>query len=299
MMETLKINIPKSAIDRAKRNQQSPQEYQNSLALYVAGWYLECLQVDIQQDWWTQYLSNTCPLELVGIGKLECVGVTGESETIRLPRDVEEDRVGYLFIKLNESLTSAEILGFKKWYCEVVNLEELQSTDELIDYLCQLESQPVQQPTVKLGQWIQRIFHDTWEEINTLCLNPPYQYPAVAYRKDNTYTESKDRINRGKKIKLGSTADSPTVILTVGIVQVDELNSDIHLQIYSDPPEQTLPAGIIFSAIDHLGQEICEPLQIEAGKTSGEIVLKDGQEGERFSVAIELDGVKEVELFEI
>jgi hypothetical protein len=225
--------------------------------------------------------------------------VTGESEKILLPKDVEEDRVGYLFIKLDESLTSAEILGFKKFYGEVVYFEELQSTDELIDYLCQLESQSILQPTVKLGQWIEGLFHDAWEEITTLCLNPPYQYPAVAYRKNNTCTENKDRINRGRKIKLGSITDSPTVILTVGIVQVDELNSDIHLQIYPDPPEQTLPAGIIFSAIDHLGQEICEPLQIEAGKTSGEIVLKDGQEGERFSVEIELDGVKEVELFEI
>jgi Protein of unknown function (DUF1822) len=107
------------------------------LAVYAADWYLQCLQFETQhdrsEDWWIQYLSKSAALEIVVIGKLECIPVTGNSATATLSKDLEIDRVGYLFVCLNEALTSAEIIEFMPKYSEIVRLDRLQSTDDLID----------------------------------------------------------------------------------------------------------------------------------------------------------------------
>jgi hypothetical protein len=275
------------------------------LALYAANWYLQCLQFNPRyddspkerlrqrSDWWVKYLSKSAILEIPGIGKLECVPVVGHTETVMLSPDLATDRIGYLFVKLNESLSSAEILGFMPEYSEIIGLDRLQSIDRLIDRLCDLEAQTQPTPVVSFAAWFAGIVDRVWQEIEILPLTPAYR--TCRYKQDALSVKS---VERGQEIKLGNTPESPTAILAVRIEQMDEVNSDIHLQISPEYHTPTLPIGMKFSAIDDRGVAISS-IETKAGDIYGEIVLDNGKDGERFSVEIEFNGVKKITEFEI
>ena len=264
------------------------------MALYAADWYLQCLQFQTQHedraDWWIQYLSKSAALEIVGIGKFECVPVTGNNATMTISPDLQSDRIGYLFIKLDESLTSAQIVGFTPKYSEIVRLDRLQSTDRLIDYLCDLETKPVTRPVIDLGKWAEGIFDELWQNIAGLSLTP-------AYRNSRDLLSVKST-GGGRQVNLGNLPESPTVILTVEYKQTDNVNFDLYLQVHPEIPETKLPMGLKFSAIDDLGAEIGS-IQTMASDIVGEIVLKHGKKGENFSIEIAFEGFKQSESFRI
>jgi Protein of unknown function (DUF1822) len=299
----LTIDLPKHILDRVGNTTLDRDIQLNSLALYTANWYLQCLRFkthhEDQADCWVHYLSRSAVLEIAGIGKLECVPVTGDAATVTISSDLKDDRVGYLFVKLNESLTSAEIIGFMPKYSETVRLDRLQSTDDLIDYLCDLESETIPDQIgkvlVNLGKWSQGIFNDIWQEIENLPLAPVYRTPA--YRNHRSFLTVKST-ERGREIMLGDRSDSPSVIITVSYQQIDTDNYNLSLQVYPEESQKALPVGMKFSAIDDLGNGIGS-VETTVGDISGEIVLEHGKPGEEFSIEIEFEGVKISESFKI
>ena len=289
---SLKIDLPKHLLTRSANEDR--QLHLNSLALYAANWYLQCLQFQTQHedraDWWIQYLSRSAALEISGIGKLECVPVTGDAVTTTISPDLQSDRIGYLFVKLDESLSSAQIIGFSPQYSEAVRLDRLQSTDRLIDYLSDLEIQPITRSVVNLGKWAEGIFDDMWQNIAGLSLTP-------AYRNSKDLLSVKS-IGGGRQVKLGNLPESPSLILTVEYKQIDNINFDLYLQIHPEILGVKLPMGMKFSALDDLGAEIGS-VQTMTGDLAGEIVLEHGKKGEGFSIEIEFEGFKQTESFRI
>jgi hypothetical protein len=79
---------------------------------------------------------------------------------------------------------------------------------------------------------------------------------------------------------------------------MDAQDYDLYLQIYPQESQKTLPVGMKFKAIDDRGNEI-GAVETVVGDISGEIVLEHGKPGERFSIEIEFEGIKKIELFEI
>jgi Protein of unknown function (DUF1822) len=294
---SLKINLPQYLLN----SKHDKQVQIDSLALYAANWYLQCLQFDTKhddsEDWWIQYLSKSTPLEIAGIGKIECIGIADYRATTILSKDLEFDRIGYLFVRLNDSLTSAEILGFTPNYSETIRLDRLQSTDALIDYLCDLESPSEVLSVVKLAEWLEGLFNSVWQDVEGLSLSAACRSLTPAYRSQELQLSAKS-VDRGRKIQLGSSAESQSVIVTVGIQPIDNLNSNLYLQIYPEYPNPTLPIGLKFSAIGDDGVEIGS-VQTKEGDISGEIVLEGGKSGEKFSISIEFDGITKIESFEI
>lgn len=316
----LTIDLPKHVLDRVGTTTLDRDIQLNSLALYAADWYLRCLQFETQHedraDWWIPYLTQSAPLEIkifnscdglgiaaelerLNIEKLECIPVIGNAVTATISPDLKDDRIGYLFVRLNDSLTSAEIIGFMPKYSEVVRLDRLQSTDDLIDYLCDLESEPIPEQTgkvlVNLGKWFDEIFDGIWQEIHSLQLALVYRTPA--YRNNRSLLAIKST-ERGREITIGDRSDSPSVIVTVGYQQMDTDNYNLYLQIYPEASQKTLPVGMKFSAIDDLGNGIGS-VETTVGDISGEIVLEHGKSGEEFSIEIEFEGVKISESFKI
>jgi Protein of unknown function (DUF1822) len=299
---TLTIALPRHTLDRVENrpgasSNDDRQVQLNHLALYAADWYLQCLQFETQHqnqsDWWIQYLSKSAALEIAGIGKIECIPVIGDAATATISSDLQNDRVGYLFVKLNDSLTSAEIIGFMPKYSKTVTLDRLESTDKLIDYLCDLESQPQPPTVIEFAKWFAGIFDRVWQEIEVLPLTPAYR--SCRYKQDALSVKS---VERGQEIKLGDTPESPTAILAVRVEQVDAVNSDVHLQISPEYHTPTLPIGMKFSAIDDRGAKISS-IETKAGDIYGEIILDNGKEGEKFSIEIELNGFKKIAEFKI
>jgi hypothetical protein len=293
----LTIDLPKHILDRVGNITLDRDIQLNRLALYTANWYLQCLQFkthhEEQKDWWVHYLSRSAALEIAGIGKLECVPVTGDAATVTISSDLKDDRIGYLFVRLNNSLTSAEIIGFMPKYSEVVRLDRLQSTDDLIDHLLDLSSQSKLAPVIKMAAWFAGIFDSIWLDVDTLPLTPAYRS-----RRHQQEVLSVKSMERGKEIKLGDTPESPIVVLTVRSEQIDEVNSDITLQLSPQFPTSTLPIDLKFIVCDDLGEEISS-FESKAGDFYGEIVLDNGKEGEQFSIEIEFDQVKKLGPFEV
>ena len=216
--------------------------------------------------------------------------MTGDAVTTTISPDLQSDRIGYLFVKLDEHLNSAQIVGFSPKYSETVRLDRLQSTDRLIDYLCDLETQPNTHPVVDLGKWAEGIFDDMWQNSTGLYLTP-------AYRNSRDLLSVKS-IGGSRQVKLGNLPESPIVILTVEYKPIDNVNFDLYLQVHPEIPENKLPMGMKFSALDDLGAEIGS-VQTMTGDLAGEIVLEHGKKGEAFSIEIEFEGFKNSESFKI
>ncbi len=292
----LTIDLPKHILDRRTNIQPEDRHiYLNSLALYAADWYLQCLQFETQHedraDWWIPYLTQAAPLEIGKIGKLECIPVIGDTKIVTISPDLKTDRIGYLFVRLNESLTSAQIIGFTPKYSYQIELDRLQSTDDLIDYLYNLETQS--KLFINMGVWFAGIFDGIWLDADTLPL-PPTAYRSRR-RSDVLIVKS---IERRKEIKLGDEPDSPSVVLTILNEQIDDVNSDITLGIAPKLPDSTLPIDLKFIVLDEHDKEI-ESFELKAGDLSGEIVLDNGKKGEQFSLEIEFDRVQKIGTFEV
>ncbi len=290
----MKINLPYSTLESSKNLKHNDRAYANCLALYAVDWYLKCLQFSTkpvqQDDWLLKYISESATLEVVGVGLLECIPAIGDTVTAQMPIDSQSNRVGYLFVRLNDELTSAEIIGFTPNYAEEVRLDRLQSTDDLIDRLCELESPSEPIAVVKLQTWFAGIFDSIWQEIAVLSMTP-------AFRSQPSLLSIKS-IERSRRIAIGDLDNSSSIFLTVGIQQVSAIDFDLYLQIYPELPQTVLPIGLKFSAIDDRGNEIGS-VRTKEGDISGEIVLESGKAGEKFSISIEFDGVKKTESFEI
>jgi Protein of unknown function (DUF1822) len=299
---SLTINLPKylfnTSHDRAGNSTDIDRQiHLKSLALYAADWYLQCLQFetrhDDRDDWWIPYLAQSAPLEIIKIGNIECIPVVSDTRVVTISPDLKDDRIGYLFVRLDESLTSAEIIGFSSEYNYLVELDRLQSTDDLIDYLCDLESQSKLDPVIKMADWFAGICDGIWRDLNTLPLTPAYRS-----RQQQEGSLSVKSVERGQEIKLGDADDSPIVILTIRSEQMDEVNSDITLQLSPKLPAATLPIDLKFIVRDDRGEEISS-FESKAGDCYGEIVLDNGKEGEQFSLEIEFDRVEKIGTFEV
>lgn len=290
----MKINLPYSILESSKSLKHNDRAYANCLALYAGDWYLKCLQFStklVQQgDWWLKYISESANLEVVGVGLLECIPTIGNAVTARMPIDSQSNRVGYLFVRLNDELTSAEIIGFTPNYAQEVRLDRLQSTDDLIEYLCELESPSEPIAVVKLQAWFAGIFDSIWQEIAVSSMTPAFRSQASLL--------SLKSIERSRRIVIGDRDNSYSIFLTVGIQQVSASDFDLYLQIYPELPQTVLPIGLKFSAIDDRGDEIGS-VRTKEGDISGEIVLEGGKAGDKFRISIEFDGVEKTESFEI
>ena len=117
----------------------------NSLAVYAVDFYLKFLgfETDLKQSnsqdrLMLQFLTEA-DLLVSNIGRFECIPVEENASWSEISPDVSFERIGYIFVKLNASRTEAVILGFTKTHKAKVDLNQLQSVDELIDYLTDLE----------------------------------------------------------------------------------------------------------------------------------------------------------------
>jgi hypothetical protein len=125
--------------------------YCNTLAVLVADAYFCLLGFETNLDQparWNvirRLWSEANELELPGLGNLECRCITTGQQTASLPPESLSDRIGYVFVEIESSEKLARLLGFlPAFHSEPTDIEveiaDLQSMDDLIDYLAQQES---------------------------------------------------------------------------------------------------------------------------------------------------------------
>jgi hypothetical protein len=164
--------------------------YLNTLAVFVADAYFQILgfQTNLNRpERWNasqRLWSEANELELSGLGNLECCVIVKEQEKIILPSDISSNNIGYLFIEIADSEKEAMLIGFLPDFDteaanEEVKITDLQSMDDLIDYLSDKETSLIGQTQTAeinnlsleftekkityLRNWLNNIYEGDWQ----------------------------------------------------------------------------------------------------------------------------------------
>lgn len=267
------------------------QAYLNTLAVYAVEHYLRCLGFNTDWNHSDSHnpvmvkLMNIADLNLTDIGKIECRPVLPNANNLEIPAEALLDRVAYIAVQLSEDLKSANILGFTSNAAGEVSLNNLQSVEDLLIHLSELEPKTNEAFTpskeselVNLGKWFEGIISTGWEAIDQL-LNPLQL--GVAFKKEVSVT-------RGKKINLGMLVDNLSVALVVKLTS--QINQEVEVLIQLYPTENlSLVEGIKLIVSDESG-EVLEQATSRSGDNWIQLELS-AELGEKFSVIVGYDEV--------
>lgn len=127
---------------------QGKKIYLNALAIYAVKNYLKWQNYEVNitnSDFGNVILRSRldiADLFIESIGKLECRFIWSEEDSIIIPSEAIEDRIGYIAVRLNDELNEASLLGFypsQNNILDFISIDDLQSLDEFIDHLNRLE----------------------------------------------------------------------------------------------------------------------------------------------------------------
>jgi hypothetical protein len=133
-------------INTAKKREIGKQIYLNSLAIYAVNSYLQWQGYDTNMNGnfanpILRSRLNIADLIITGIGNLECRYLWENETRLMIPNEPTENRIGYVLVQFSEELNQAKLLGFTPDLNpnQTIAISELQSFDDLIDYLYRLE----------------------------------------------------------------------------------------------------------------------------------------------------------------
>lgn len=293
--DSFKVFLSYSAHDVAKKQSQgihsaeaTKRVYLNSLATYAVEHYLNCMSFETVKDKnnnhnpWMQSLINTADVEVKNIGKLECLPVSPDTKYCKIPQEVASDRIAYIFVEINSSLDEAHIIGFKPGIqtAPTVALNQLQSVDDLLEYLTQKEQAAI----VNIREWMQGLITEGWQNLESI-LNPQ----QLVFVRNARFS-----ITQAKKIDLGLQLDSTSIALVARVASENE--DTINMKIQACPLEGTyLPQGLELIVNDENGESVLNATSREHDNWV-EVTLS-AQIGEKFSVDICLGDSKVTQEF--
>lgn len=290
-------SIAQELVSEISNQEKRQQVYLNSLSVFAVNHYLLCmgfetdyLEGDSRNPVAVQ-LMNVADLIVKDIGKLECIPILSEAEFIEISPEVWEDRIGYIFVELNDSLKEAKIIGFTPQAGSKVDLNRLESLSDFLFYLTELEVVESEQAkttshTVSFRQWLDGVIDTSWQTIDEL-LKP--QQLGLAFKNEVSIT-------RGQKIDLGMNLDKISVALVMKVMSENESEEvDILTQLYP-VGEMALPQGIKLI----IGDETGEGLEVVSRKDDNWIQSEfSAESGERFSITVVYGDSEVKKVFEV
>ncbi len=254
--------------------------YLNTLAVYAVNYYLDCMGFEtnwsdyeleqfhipqvivmrepvpdkVAQEFSKYFLqeftsgkSLCIDLEVKNVGKIECRPVFPDAEYLEIPTEVRSDRIGYVAVQFSQSLKSATILGFTTQPAAKVHLSQLQSVDNLLDYLTQKE----QSAKVNIRQWLEGLITEGWQTVDEM-FNP--QEMSLRFARFFSIT-------RGKKFDLGLQLNGTSVALIVKLNSESQEKiqnqEDINIVVQLHPLEAAcLPPGLKLAVVEENGKEV-------------------------------------------
>lgn len=283
-------------------SRKAKQVYLNTLAICAVKFYLQCLGIETeleQSDSWNpivQTLANTADLSIKNRGKLECRPVLPEVNSCYVPPEVWDDRIGYVAVQFDRSLTEATLLGFvPKVTTEELSLNSLRSLEELPEHLSQFGVAPLVQAPIQLSQWLHSVFETGWETLEAL-FNPPQPEFAVNFRSiptRNRIPESPESgVKRGKLLNLQRLDER--VALLVGLKPATPSEMNISVEVYPTGDRLYLPHDLQLMVLDEKGEAV---MQAQARSTKNIQLHFSGESGESFGVKVALGDVSITEAF--
>jgi len=255
--------------------EKAQQVYLNCLTIHAVSFYCQCMGIETENN--CRNLVTSLPvdvanLSLKNIGTLKCLPVCSESQVVKIPSGVRENRIGYLVVQFNKSLTEGTLLGFVK----TVKTPELPliQLGSLEDFLEQIEKIETLTTVINLIQWFENIFEKGWQNCTEafkpsapqlawrFMPNPSQVTKKNRQRRDSGNFPSrlgmkKPRVTGVKPINLGTNQTNYALDLVVSLTEAVEEKMDIEVQIHPRDRE-TLPLGLTLSIIDETGQVFSE-----------------------------------------
>ncbi|WP_293335740.1 DUF1822 family protein [Microcoleus sp. CAWBG58] len=158
--------------------QKAEQVYLNTLAVCTVNNYLRIVGIPTNlnagNSWNSaaRLLANVADLEVTGLGTLECRPMRKSDRFCYVPAEVQDERLGYIVVQIDEEEQQATLLGFTPSVeSEELLVSDLRSIDDFLEYLVLPTPQTAKQP-IDLNRWLQNIFDAGWETVEML-LNPP------------------------------------------------------------------------------------------------------------------------------
>lgn len=282
---------------------KAKQVYLNTLAVYAVKFYLGCLGIDTEwssSDSWhpaLQTLADTADLKVKGMGKIECRPVLPEAQSCKIPPETWFDRIGYVAVQFDRSLTQATLVGFVPTADrEELPLSQLEPLANLVEHLSKLKQPLPAQEQVILSQWLHRVFAVGWEAVEAL-LEPPqtglaFRFRNAAHTKTTLPDNSDSGVKRGKQLSLERLGEE--VILCVELKPVVSSEMNISVEVYPTKGQSYLPQDLQLMVLDERGEAV---MQAIARGTRTMQLLFSGKQGEQFSVKVALGDVSVTEAF--
>jgi Protein of unknown function (DUF1822) len=266
--EQTSFTIPLSIEAHEKANKQrqgisntenAKKIYLNTLATYAVKYYLDCMGFETncsdadKSNPWMLSLIDLADLEVKNVGNIECRPVLPDAEYLEVPTEVRSNRVAYVAVQFNQSLKEATILGFTTQTLAKVPLSQLESVDNLLDYLTTKEKAA----KVNISQWLEGVFTEGWLNVEEI-FNPR----GLSLRFASNFS-----ITQCKKVDIGLRFNGISVVL---IIKLNPKNKDITdtknqnkgeidiiIQVHPDPEKSvSLPPGLKLVVTDENGQEV-------------------------------------------
>jgi hypothetical protein len=280
-------------IKKHRNSLKAKQVYLNTLAVFAVNFYLCCMGIEtswetsLSYDSLMQALLDVADLEIVGVGKIECVPVLPKEKFICVSPEASTDRIGYVAVQFDECLEQATLLGFAKTVpeCGELCLRELSSLESLLLYLSQ-DAQEVSKP-INLNLWLINRFDAGWEAVEKLLSLQQQAELAFKFRSpEHSLIEASNvGVQKGKVLDLGRDSKSIPIALVLGVMPVSSNEINIYVRVCPIGTENYLPEELEIKVLDE--REIAV-MQATARKTKSIQLNFSSEVGERFSVRVGL-----------
>lgn len=326
ILQPLTTTIPLTSKDHefAKQRfiqyQQYPkkakQAYLNTLAISAVYFYLRCH--NFEADWQDQDSDNllaqlfvdTADLSIKSqgksLGKLQCRPILPDANYMYVPVEAWEQKIGFVGVQLDQSLTEATLLGFvPQLETEEVALSELQTLDDLPFYLHNLPAKPI-----ALKEWASDIYGKGWQALDSLSkrvaeeveqmsqtllgqqLQPNWATRGVSELRQETDVKSAKLIDLG--VKLGHQQ----IALLVGYKSREDGTERIRVQLHPASGETYLPPNLKLALLSE-----SEEIQVEVPSRGHDNYIQlpafSCEQGDKFILRITLDDFSFTENFVI
>jgi Protein of unknown function (DUF1822) len=239
--------------------ENSKKIYLNSLAVYAVNYYLESMGFETNysnaenetenSNPWMLSLIDLADLSVKNIGKIECRPVLPDAEYLEIPTEVMSDRIAYVAVQFNQSLREAKILGFTTQQLAKVHLSQLQSVDNLLDYLTAKEAAA----RVNILEWMKGVFTEGWQSVEEI-----FNQRELSFRFARNFS-----IIRCKKVDIGLHLNGTSVALVIKLNSLEsykfENPEEIKILVQVHPSGDTsasLPPGLKLVVIDEKELEV-------------------------------------------
>lgn len=249
---------------------KSQQVYLNTLAVYAVNYYLGGM--GFKTDWEQSdsrdpiavNIANVADLSLNHLGKVECCPILADEAVFEISPEVAGERIAYIAVQFPPSLKEATILGYIQQPTTKVLIDQLQSLEDLLFYLSELEVEALTPVAVgihsqqnnnglmvsQLGKWLEGTIEDGWQLLEEMFT--PQQL-GLAFMNEVS-------VIRGQELDFEGPLKQTSVALVTKVISTETTDNpevDILMQI-RPIKDITLPLGITLKIKDTSGETVLE-----------------------------------------